>query len=124
MAGSFQGGSAPTRLFSLAVFRIGKPDSRSSGRCCRSIVVHLTHALAQPQHNGLRIGEFFTVEAPDETCHVSSQVQLDLPGRRSSIAPYVGWAYHGEYGNSALYQRQAPAITCDSQLVFGLSVWY
>jgi copper resistance protein B len=40
------------------------------------------------------------------------------------FAPYVGWAYHGEYGNSALYARQAHETTRDSQFVFGLRVWY
>lgn len=40
------------------------------------------------------------------------------------FAPYVGWSYHGEYGNSALYARQAHETTRDSQFVFGLRVWY
>lgn len=40
------------------------------------------------------------------------------------FAPYVGWAYHGKYGNSALYARQAHETTRDSQFVFGLRVWY
>lgn len=40
------------------------------------------------------------------------------------FAPYVGWAYHGEYGNSALYARQAHESACDAQFVFGLRVWY
>lgn len=40
------------------------------------------------------------------------------------FGPYVGWAYHGEYGNSALYAQQSRESTGDSQFVFGLRVWY
>ncbi len=40
------------------------------------------------------------------------------------FAPYVGWAYHGEFGNSARYAQQADESPGDSQFVFGLKVWY
>lgn len=40
------------------------------------------------------------------------------------INPYVGWAYDGKYGNSALYARQSGEATVNSSFVFGLRVWY
>jgi copper resistance protein B len=40
------------------------------------------------------------------------------------VNPYVGWAYNGKYGNSALYTRQAGEATSNSSFVFGLRVWY
>lgn len=40
------------------------------------------------------------------------------------FGPYIGWAYHGAYGNSALYARQAHQTTANSQFVFGLRAWY
>ena len=43
---------------------------------------------------------------------------------RRKFAPYLGWAYHGTYGNSALYTRQAHESTEASQFVFGLRLWY
>ncbi len=43
---------------------------------------------------------------------------------RRKFAPYVGWAYHGEYGNSAVFARQAHERTAESQFVFGIRVWY
>ena len=43
---------------------------------------------------------------------------------RRKFGPYFGWAYHGLYGNSALYAQQAQGMTAESQFVFGLRVWY
>ncbi len=40
------------------------------------------------------------------------------------INPYIGWAYDGKYGNSALYTRLSGEATSNSNLVFGLRVWY
>jgi copper resistance protein B len=40
------------------------------------------------------------------------------------INPYLGWAYDGKYGNSALYTRQSGEATGNSSFVFGLRVWY
>ena len=40
------------------------------------------------------------------------------------VNPYLGWAYHGEYGNSARYARQSGQATINSSFVFGLRVWY
>jgi copper resistance protein B len=40
------------------------------------------------------------------------------------INPYIGWAYDGKYGNSAVYTRKAGEATSNSSFVFGLRVWY
>jgi copper resistance protein B len=40
------------------------------------------------------------------------------------INPYIGWAYNGKYGNSALYTRQSGGATNNSSFVFGVRVWY
>lgn len=40
------------------------------------------------------------------------------------FAPYIGWTYHGEYGDSALYQLEAHESARESQFVFGLRVWH
>jgi copper resistance protein B len=40
------------------------------------------------------------------------------------INPYLGWAYDGKYGNSALYTRQSGEATGNSSFVFGLRVWH
>ena len=40
------------------------------------------------------------------------------------FAPYVGFAYNGKYGNTALYSRQAGETTSDPRFVFGLRLWY
>jgi copper resistance protein B len=40
------------------------------------------------------------------------------------INPYLGWAYDGKYGNSALYTRQSGEATGSSSFVFGLRVWH
>jgi len=40
------------------------------------------------------------------------------------INPYLGWAYDGKYGNSALYTRQSGKVTGSSSFVFGCRVWY
>lgn len=40
------------------------------------------------------------------------------------INPYMGWAYDGRFGNSALYARRSGAATSNSCFVFGLRVWY
>jgi copper resistance protein B len=40
------------------------------------------------------------------------------------FAPYIGFAYNGNYGNTASYSRQAGETTNRSQFVFGLRIWY
>ncbi len=40
------------------------------------------------------------------------------------FAPYVGFAYNGEYGNTASYSRQAGETTSDVRFVFGVRLWY
>jgi copper resistance protein B len=40
------------------------------------------------------------------------------------INPYIGWAYDGKYGDSALYTRQSGEATSNSNFVFGLRAWY
>jgi copper resistance protein B len=40
------------------------------------------------------------------------------------ISPYVGWAYEGKYGNSAVNSRESGGATSNSNFVFGLRVWY
>lgn len=40
------------------------------------------------------------------------------------FAPYVGFAYNGKYGNTALYSRRAGETTSDPRFVFGLRLWY
>lgn len=40
------------------------------------------------------------------------------------FAPYIGWAYHGEYGNTARYARQDGESTGLSEFVFGIRAWY
>jgi copper resistance protein B len=40
------------------------------------------------------------------------------------FAPYIGFAYNGEFGNSARYARQAGEAASDAQFVFGLRAWY
>lgn len=39
------------------------------------------------------------------------------------FAPYIGWSYHGEYGDTARYAREAGGSSGLSQFVFGLRVW-
>jgi copper resistance protein B len=40
------------------------------------------------------------------------------------FAPYVGFAYDGKFGNTAIYSRQARESTSDPRFVFGLRLWY
>lgn len=40
------------------------------------------------------------------------------------FAPYIGFAYKGKHGNTALYWRQAGETTSDPRFVFGLRLWY
>lgn len=40
------------------------------------------------------------------------------------FAPYIGWAYHGAYGDAARYARQAHQSAGDSQFVYGIRIWY
>jgi copper resistance protein B len=40
------------------------------------------------------------------------------------FAPYLGFAYNGKFGNTASYSRTAGESTSDTQLVFGLRLWY
>lgn len=39
------------------------------------------------------------------------------------FGPYVGFAYHGQYGDTAAYARQGDEITGDPCFVFGLRFW-
>jgi copper resistance protein B len=40
------------------------------------------------------------------------------------FAPYVGYVYSGEYGDSATYARQSGEPTSSSTFVFGLRLWH
>lgn len=40
------------------------------------------------------------------------------------FAPYVGFAYNGKYGNTAIYSRRAGDTTSDPRFVFGLRLWH
>lgn len=40
------------------------------------------------------------------------------------FAPYIGVAYNGKYGNTASYSRVAGEITSETQIVFGIRLWY
>jgi copper resistance protein B len=39
------------------------------------------------------------------------------------VGPYIGWAYDGKYGNSALFARRSGGATVNSSFVFGLRIW-
>ncbi len=43
---------------------------------------------------------------------------------RRKFAPYIGFAYSGEFGNTANYVRQAGGNPSDARLVLGLRLWY
>jgi len=45
-------------------------------------------------------------------------------GVSRKFAPYIGFAYSGEYGNTAGYSRQAGETTSDHRFVFGLRLWF
>jgi copper resistance protein B len=40
------------------------------------------------------------------------------------FAPYIGFAYNGKYGNTAIYARSASTGTSNPRFVFGLRLWY
>jgi copper resistance protein B len=40
------------------------------------------------------------------------------------FAPYIGWAYNGQFGGSARYTHLAGEPTGNSSFVFGLRVWH
>ena len=40
------------------------------------------------------------------------------------LAPYLGFAYNGKYGNPASYSRTAGETTSNAQFVFGIRLWY
>ena len=40
------------------------------------------------------------------------------------VAPYVGFAYTGKYGNSARYSHQAGETTSNHRFIFGLRLWF
>jgi copper resistance protein B len=40
------------------------------------------------------------------------------------FAPYIGFAYNGNYGNTASYLRAAGETTSDAQFVCGIRLWY
>lgn len=40
------------------------------------------------------------------------------------LAPYLGFAYNGKYGNPASYSRTAGKTTSNAQFVFGIRLWY
>lgn len=54
---------------------------------------------------------------------IDSGVRLRYEMTRK-LNPYIGWAYDGKYGNSALYSRQSGEATANSSFVFGLRLWY
>ncbi len=43
---------------------------------------------------------------------------------RRKFAPYIGFAYTGKYGNTAIYAREQGEISRDPRFVFGLRLWY
>jgi copper resistance protein B len=40
------------------------------------------------------------------------------------VAPYIGFAYNGKYGNTANYSRQAGETTSEPRFIFGVRLWY
>ncbi len=40
------------------------------------------------------------------------------------LAPYAGYAYNGEFGDTATYAKQSGEAAHDSSFVFGIRVWY
>ncbi len=40
------------------------------------------------------------------------------------FAPYIGYAYNGEFGNTATYATQAGETAHNSSFVFGIRMWY
>jgi copper resistance protein B len=40
------------------------------------------------------------------------------------FAPYIGFAYNGKYGDTAIYARRTAEPTSDPRFVFGLRLWY
>lgn len=53
---------------------------------------------------------------------IDTGVRLRYEVRRK-FSPYIGWAYNGNYGDSALYALRAEQATSNSSFVFGLRLW-
>jgi copper resistance protein B len=43
---------------------------------------------------------------------------------KRKFAPYIGFAYSGKYGNTAIYSRLAGETTNGAQFVFGIRIWH
>jgi copper resistance protein B len=43
---------------------------------------------------------------------------------RRKLAPYVGFAYNGKFGSTAVFARQAGGTVADRKFVLGMRVWY
>ena len=54
---------------------------------------------------------------------IDTGVRLEYQFSRK-FAPYIGYAYAGDFGNSARYARMDHDTTSNSQMVFGVRLWY
>ena len=112
-------------FFELAPTFYIRDDGHVGGRIVGSYDVLLTQRLILQPEAELN---FYN---KDDPARKSGSGLSDLDGGlrmryefSRKFAPYVGWAYHGLYGNSALYAQQSHESTGDSQFAFGLRVWY
>jgi copper resistance protein B len=54
---------------------------------------------------------------------IDSGIRLRYQVKRK-FSPYIGWAYNGKYGDSALYTRRSGEATSNSSFIFGLRLWH
>ena len=96
-----------------------------AGRINGSWDLYLTqHWVVQPQAEL----NFYTKDDPGRKTgsgfsDIDSGLRLRYEIARK-FSPYIGWAYNGEYGGSAVYARQAKEPVGNSSFVFGLRLWY
>jgi copper resistance protein B len=102
-----------------------RDDGNVAGRLIGSCDLLLTQRwIAQPEAEL----NFYSKDDPGR--HIGSGFSDLDAGLRlryeisRKFAPYIGFAYNGKYGNSAVYSRQAGGSTSDARFIFGLRLWY
>ncbi len=43
---------------------------------------------------------------------------------RRKLAPYIGFAYSGKFGETAAFSRQAGTPVAEPRFIFGIRLWY
>jgi copper resistance protein B len=117
-------GLSPYFLEFAPTLYIGK-DGAVAGRINANYELLLTQRLiAEPQ---AELNFYSTDDRSRQVGSGLSEVDSGLRLRYEfsrKLAPYIGYAFNGKFGDTAGYVRQAGETVDNSSFVFGLRVWY